>query len=252
MHTSRSRLPFQRFWPIAIVGIVALTAALVSCTRAPIQLVASTRPFELGSATIAAKRASGASCAYYLFGLLPIGSPPPSLPDAVDDAVRSAGQPILAEVTIETASEWYLLVTRSCVLVTGYPVSPRPTTQASAPSLSVPSARTIQSSVVNVGGGGKSPPALDAPLGLDGVSSRAPLEPDARTSPKETASITMTHRALTSQCETECGRFAAFATMGRDLKFAKCMTRCDRPDSIRFRQCISMVAHENEMHRCHE
>ena len=92
----------------------------LACTRTPLQVVPSSRPYDVNSAKVG-KRARGESCVTYLFGLVPLGDLQ-SLPHALDLAKAAAGSDVLAEVTVEATWAWWLILTTQCVEVSGLAV----------------------------------------------------------------------------------------------------------------------------------
>jgi hypothetical protein len=79
-------------------------------------IAASNVPLEPGSYTVLGET-KGQDCVYYLLGLIPL-SGSNHTKAAVDAAIRSQpGATALVDVTSDTYSQTFIVVTRSCIVV---------------------------------------------------------------------------------------------------------------------------------------
>lgn len=208
---------------LRILLLILVGCSLANCTRAPLQLVASTQPIEPERARAADARATGFSCGMSLFGLFPLEEA--SLARAVDNAKASAKADTLVEVSIEVSSRWLLLVTETCVHVSGRGTrAPRYTFEP--------------------------PEADEAPEPAEPAES-APTAPEAPTPPAPSPPVEPTVHPVTD-CEALCTRFENFAQSpsAKRVEGMRCRKACVLPHAEAYRDCISRVNDWTEMADC--
>jgi hypothetical protein len=100
-----------------VLSVVLLCAVVTGCAHHPGGVAASSTPIE-GRRYRVLGHAEGTDSHVLLFGLIPIkGSN--STRTAMDRAVRSRGGDALIDVTVETYTQWWIILIRRAVKVEG-------------------------------------------------------------------------------------------------------------------------------------
>jgi len=97
--------------------VILLLFVVTGCAHVPGGIAASSTPLE-GKEYVILGKATGQDSLYYLLGLIPLSNSN-TTPEALANAVSSRGGDAMINVTVESYSQWFFVVTRVVTTVQG-------------------------------------------------------------------------------------------------------------------------------------
>jgi len=246
--------------------LLTLAAMLPACASTFVHMQESYVPHDNSRPAQVLLRVTGEACEWKLFGLFAV-SGDNSANTAMADLTNSSPKidNILAVHVIET-STWYLLVSKACTEVSGYPVVYKDT----LPKLALFDVRMlragekVRASDLAKGGVQMSASVMPTPE----VAPTATVTPTPTTSTavkkgtevKKTVAVTKTvtpppaeSAPTQAQCEAKCGKFAGLWKGSDAIKTTirgQCVKKCLVPGNKAYRECIEDASKIDDITRC--
>jgi hypothetical protein len=234
-----------RVQALIVAAAMVLTAGCLSSTQ---QLESAYVPYDSARPVQVWPRLKGESCEWRLFGVIGVGGDN-SLNAAVAKMTRGSTKiDNLLGVHIEKRDEFYLVVGRSCTLISGYPVVYKDTGARF---------QLFERNMMDGKLGEKKPavgrPAKPTPAGGT-TGGGTTYQPTVKTSPVKHVEAPPKASAPTKgQCDKKCARFATLwkgSDAIRSTIRGQCIKKCLKPENVNYRDCIDGASKLDDIARC--
>lgn len=235
----------QRVHALIVAAALVLATGCLSSTQ---QLESSYVPYDAARPVQVWPRLKGESCEWRLFGVIGVGGSN-SLNAALAKMTRGSTKiDNLLGVHIEKRDEFYVVVSRACTVVSGYPVVYKDTG---------PKFQLFERNMMTGKVGQKKPaighPPKTTPSGGT-TGGGTTYKPTVKTTPvKRVKTQPKTSAPTKGQCDTKCAKFATLwkgSDAIRSTIRGQCIKKCLKPDNVAYRDCIDTARKLDDIARC--
>jgi len=226
--------------------LVALLAS--ACTTSFRQLETSYAPHDFSRPVQVYPRLTGEACEWRLFGFIAV-SGDNTATEAMGKLTRSSAKiDNLVSVQVMEHNANYLVISKSCTVVSGYPVVYKDALPKWEPfEANMMAGRLVKKPDVSPGGT-PSPqgPVAPPPSGKSGPTVKRDVPPPPEPAPKNSA-------PTQQQCESKCANFAVLwkgSDAIRGTIRGQCVKKCLQPENAEYRKCIEGASKIDDIAKC--
>jgi hypothetical protein len=235
-------------WMIMVVAVLS-----VACTTSFKQLHTSYAPYDKQRPVQVYPRLTGQTCEWWLFGAIPVGGDG-SVNTAISKMTRgSAKIDNLVGMQVEGYTVNYLVVSKKCVNVSGYPVIYKDTEgKWELFDKNMMDGKLVKKPAVS--GGGNAAASSQPTTGtVSGRTTGKTKTKTHRTEPRVKVEPRKSSVPSKTQCETTCSKFARLwkgSDAIRSTIRGQCVTKCLKPENNSYRNCIKGASKIDDIARC--